>query len=359
MQGNQSERAMKTRYRAMQIKQPGVLEQVERPIPEPRCNEVLIAVEACGVCGADRADIARANPAHQPPRVPGHEVVGRLVAIGAGVPPRWVLGQRVGVGRLGGHCNVCEPCRRGRFQLCEDQPVVGVTCDGGYAEMMLARATALVRIPDDLESIDAAPILCAGVATFNALKKCGAEAGDLVAILGIGGLGHIAIQYARRMGFEVVALGRGEAIAEDVIALGAHHYVDCNEAFAATKLQELGGAVAIISTITQADAVSSVVGGLAPEGRLVLLGVSKDPLSISMGQMIGGQRSVLGSMTGTPVDNEKALAFSVLADVRPLIETLPLDDANAALRRLESGDARFRIVLTTGRRFESWRVGGR
>ncbi|WP_028219388.1 alcohol dehydrogenase catalytic domain-containing protein [Paraburkholderia oxyphila] len=342
---------MKATYCAMQVKRPGVLEQVERPIPEPGVGDVLIGVEACGVCGADAADIARANPAAQPARVPGHEVVGRIVALGAGVPSVWKVGQRVGVGRLGGHCNSCAQCRQGRFQLCLDQPVVGVTCDGGYAEMMLARSSALVSIPDELDAQEAAPILCAGIATFNALKKCGAEPGDMVAILGIGGLGHMAIQYARRMGFKVVALGRGEDIANDAIALGAHLYIDCNEAFAAAKLQDPGGAAAIISTVTQADAVSAVIGGLAPEGRLMLLGVGKDPMSISTAQMVGGQRSVVGSITGTPSDNEKALAFSVLADVRPMIEVMPLKDANAALRRLQSGDARFRIVLTTGRTF--------
>ncbi|WP_321917418.1 alcohol dehydrogenase catalytic domain-containing protein [Paraburkholderia sp. J11-2] len=338
-------------YRAMQITQPGLLELVERPTVEPGPGEVLIGVEACGVCGADAADIARANPASEPARVPGHEVVGRIVALGANVGAPWKIGQRVGVGRLGGHCNACEQCRQGRFQLCSDQPVLGVSRDGGYAEMMLARATGLVSIPDELASEDAAPILCAGIATFNALKKCGAEAGDLVAVLGVGGLGHMAIQYARRMGFHVVALGRGEDIAGDAIALGAHRYIDCNEAFAAASLQEMGGAAAIISTITHSDAVSAVAGGLASEGRLVLLGVGKDPLSISIGQIVAGQRSIVGSITGTPFESEKALAFSVLANVRPMIEVMPLEEANAALRRLKSGDVRFRIVLTTGRTF--------
>jgi alcohol dehydrogenase len=198
---------MNTTYLAMQVTTPGHLELVTRPTPEPGPGEVLIAVEACGVCGADIGDIERADPNAHPPRVPGHEVVGRLVAIGPGTPAIWRLGQRVGVGRLGGHCQHCEQCRRGRFQLCQHQPFVGSTIDGGYAERMLARSTALVAIPDELQSEEAAPILCAGIATFNALKKCGAQAGDTVAVFGIGGLGHMALQYARRMGFRVVAVG--------------------------------------------------------------------------------------------------------------------------------------------------------
>jgi alcohol dehydrogenase len=217
---------MKTTYRAMQVPRPGLLEMVERPTPTPGVGEVLIEVEACGICGADVGDIEGADPALQPPRVPGHEVVGRIVAIGEYSPSIWRVGQRVGVGRLGGHCNECAQCRQGHFQLCQNQPFVGASCDGGYAEMMLARATGLVSIPDGLDSEEAAPILCAGIATFNALKKCGAQPGDIVAILGIGGLGHMALQYARRMGFKVVAVGRGSDIAQDALALGAHVYID-------------------------------------------------------------------------------------------------------------------------------------
>lgn len=220
---------MKKTYRAMQVKTPGVLELVERATPQPGAGEVLIEVEACGICGADVGDIDGANPSLQPPRVPGHEVVGRIAALGANTPSIWKVGQRVGVGRLGGHCNECVQCRRGEFQLCQSQPSVGSTCDGGYAEMMLARATGLVSIPAELDSEEAAPILCAGIATFNALKKSGAEAGDMVVILGIGGLGHMAVQYARNMGFKVVAVGRGDDIAQDALALGAHIYIDTNK----------------------------------------------------------------------------------------------------------------------------------
>lgn len=344
---------MKARYKAMQIGSSGTLELVERDVPQPGAGEVLIQVQACGVCGADATDIQRADPSLRPPRVPGHEVVGRIVALGAGTPSIWKVGQRVGVGRLGGHCNECAQCRQGRFQLCQNQPIVGSTRDGGYAEMMLARSTALVAIPDELSSEEAAPILCAGIATFNALKKCGAQAGDTVAILGIGGLGHMAVQYARRMGFRVVAIGRGSDVATDALALGAHVYIDNRAEDAAARLKAMGGAQAIVTMIDHADTVSALLAGLAPEGRLVLLNPGKSPLQIPAGLLVGGQRSILGSITGTPYDNEKALNFSVLVNVRPKIEVMPLAQAGDALRRLKSGDVKFRIVLTMGTRNEA------
>lgn len=341
---------MKQTYRAMQIGNPGVLELVERQTPQPGIGEVLIQVEACGVCGADAADIERAYPALQPPRVPGHEVVGRIVALGAHTPSIWKLGQRVGVGRLGGHCNECVQCRQGHFQLCQNQPVVGATCDGGYAEMMLARGTGLVSIPDELNAEEAAPILCAGLATFNALKKCGAQAGDTVAILGIGGLGHMALQYARNMGFKVVAIGRGSDIAADALALGAHVYIDSRAEDAVARLKAMGGAQAIVTMIDHADTVSALLGGLAPEGRLVVLSSGKNPLQIPAGLLVGGQRSIVGSLTGTPYDNEKTLNFSVLVNVRPHIEVMSLEQAGEAYRKLKSGGVRFRMVLTMGAR---------
>ncbi|BBB07732.1 alcohol dehydrogenase [Sphingopyxis sp. EG6] len=337
---------MKSTYRAMQVTTPGTLELVERTTPKPGKDEVLIAVEACGICGADSADIEGADPSLNPPRVPGHEVVGRIVAIGENAPSIWKLGQRVGVGRLGGHCNECAQCRQGQFQLCEKQNFVGASCDGGYAELMLARGTGLVSIPDELDSEEAAPILCAGIATFNALKKSGAEAGDLVAILGIGGLGHMALQYARKMGFKVAAIGRGRDIAEDALDLGAHLYIDTKSEDAAAKLKSMGGATAIITTIGNTEAVSSLLGGLAPRGRLVLLGSGKDPLPVSSGQFVVGERSLRGSITGTPYENEKTLNFSVLAGVRPRIETMPLERAFEAYRKMKSGDVKFRMVLT-------------
>ena len=335
---------MKKTYRAIQISQPGVLELVSRDIPVPGPGEVLIQVEACGMCGADLRDIQNAEPARQ--RVPGHEVVGRIIAMGSGTPAIWRLGQRVGVGRLGGHCNAYESCRRGQFQLCHNQQVVGASCDGGYAEMMLARCTGLVAIPDELDAIEAAPILCAGLATFNALKKCGAEAGDLVAILGLGGLGHMAVQYARKMGFKVIAIGRGADLAAAARQLGAHEYIDTNEQDAPSRLKLLGGAAAIVSTIPDMATVSHVAAGLAAHGRLMLLGAGPAPLSLSSGYMVSGERSVQGSLTGTPYDNEKTLGFSVLAGIRPQIETMPLEQANEAYQRLLKGDVKFRMVLT-------------
>ncbi len=336
----------RTTYRAMQVGRSGELELVERPIPVPGLEQVLIAIEACGICGADISDIDKADRAARSPRVPGHEVVGRIAALGTSVPSTWRLGQRVGVGRLGGHCNECIQCRQGHFQLCLNQPVVGSTCDGGYAEMMLVRHTGLVAIPDELSSEEAAPILCAGIATFNALRKCGAQPGDLVAILGIGGLGHMALQYARKMGFKVVAVGRGEDIAEDALNLGAHVYIDVNRDDAGEALKGLGGAAAIVTTISNAAAVSSALAGLAPQGRLVVLGAGKDSLSMPAGFVVGGERGLLGSITGTPYENERALQFSVLTDVRPQIETMPLVKANDAYQRMKSGKAKFRIVLT-------------
>ncbi len=337
---------MKKTYRAMQVAKPGVLELVEREVPEPGPGQVLIRVEACGVCGADTADIEGADRALQPPRVPGHEVVGRIAAIGSGTPSIWKVGQRVGVGRLGGHCNECAQCRRGEFQLCRNQPFVGTTCDGGYAEMMLARGTALVSIPHELDPEQAAPILCAGIATFNALKKSGAQAGDLVAVLGIGGLGHMALQYARKMGFKVVAVGRGADIAQDALALGAHAYIDTNSQNAAATLRSMGGAQAIVATIGNPDVIAELMQGLAPQGRLIALAAGKEPLRVAAGPLVTGERSVLGSLTGSPYENEKTLAFSILADVRPRIETLPLERAFEAYQRMKSGAVKFRMVLT-------------
>ncbi|CAO3456297.1 Alcohol dehydrogenase (EC 1.1.1.1) [Azospirillum argentinense] len=337
---------MTATHRAMAITAPGHLALVERPVPVPETGEVLIAVEACGVCGADRGDIERADPALR--RVPGHEVVGRIMALGPQVPAIWSVGQRVGVGRFGGHCGNCRECRQGKFHLCRQQPVMGSTRDGGYAERMTARATGLVSIPDDLSLAEAAPILCAGLATFNGLKASGAGPGDTVAVLGIGGLGHMALQYARRMGFRVIAIGRGANIAADALDLGAHRYVDTEREDAAAVLTALGGAKALLSTIGDTGVVASVMPGLAPEGRLVLLGIGKDPLAVATAPLVSGERSVVGSITGSPYDSERTLDFSVLTGARPRIETLPLERANEAVHRMLSGAVTFRMVLTMG-----------
>jgi len=336
---------MKTSYKAVQVRRPGVLELVERQIVQPAPDEVLIKVEACGICGADAGDIDGADPALDPPRVPGHEVIGRIVATGQAVPAMWRPGQRVGVGRLGGHCNQCAQCRAGRFQLCANQQFVGATRDGGYAEMMLARATGLVAIPDALDAAQAAPLLCAGIATFNALKKSGAQAGDLVAVLGIGGLGHLAVQYAHRMGFKVVAIGRGD-IAPEAARLGAHLYIDTEGEDAAARLRDLGGAQAVVSTLANGALASSLLPALAPGGKLMVLGAGKDPLTVPPGRLVAGERAIEGSITGTPYETERALDFSILAGIRPLIETMPLEQAGEAYRRAMSGEVKFRMVLT-------------
>lgn len=336
---------MKTSYRAVEARAPGVLTLVERPRPVPGPGEVLIAVEACGVCGADAADI---HAVRDGARVPGHEVVGRIAERGAQVPPMWQPGMRVGVGRLGGHCNACSMCRQGLFQLCRHQQFVGSSCDGGYAEMMLARATGLVAIPDALDAVEAAPLLCAGLATFHAMRQSGALAGDLVAVHGIGGLGHLALQYARKMGFRVVAIGRGQHIAAEAARLGAHRYVDTHAEDPVQALQSMGGARLLLTTVTDSAAAGALVPALAPQGKLLVLGVGREPLAVSPGWLVSGERVIAGSITGRPFDAERTLDFSLLAGVRPWTETLPLERAREAFERMASGQATFRMVLTMG-----------
>lgn len=333
-------------YKAMQVTTAGTLQRVELPIPTPQAGEVLLRVEACGICGADAGVIEGMEKNTRYPRTPGHEVIGTVVAVGPGVSSAISEGMRVGVGRLGGHCNECEQCRRGNFNLCSDQPVVGSSQDGGYAEMMIARATGLVMIPDELKSEEAAPLLCAGIATFNALLKSGAEAGDTVVVQGIGGLGHLALQYARKMGFRVIAVGRGEHIQQDVLALGAHLYVDTQKVDAVEAIRKLGGAQVILTTITDSAAASALINALAPKGKFMVVGVGKDPLTIAPGLMVGNEISVQGAITGTPFEAEKTLKFSLLADIRARIDTMPLEKANEAYQRMRSGEVEYRMVLT-------------
>lgn len=336
---------MKTTYKAVQVSQTGLLELVERPIPVPCSGEVLLAIEACGICGADMMTVENINP-DVLPRVPGHEVVGRIIALAEHTLGPWKIGQRVGVGRLGGHCNQCPECRQGLFNLCNQQPVMGSTHDGGYAEMMIAKETGLVAIPEELSSVEAAPLLCAGIATFNALKKSGAQAGDLVAIFGIGGLGHLAIQYAKKMGFKVVAIGRGQDIAVQSTKLGAHIYINTDLENAVEKLQQLGRAQVILSTITNGEITSNLFAGLAPHGKLMIVGVGKEPLTIPTPSLVGAERTVQGAITGTSYEIEKTLDFSVLTNTRAMIETYPLEQAQEAYLKMKSGQAQFRIVLT-------------
>jgi alcohol dehydrogenase, propanol-preferring len=337
---------MSSTYKAVEVSAPGNLRVVERPIREPGPGQVRIRVEACGICHTDAATVMGAYPGLTLPRVPGHEVVGRIEALGSGVS-KWKIGQRVGVGLIAGEDGVCESCRRGDTVNCQNPVTLGVTVDGGYAEVMIAEARALSSIPDELSSADAAPLLCAGITTYNALRNAGLRGGDLVAVQGIGGLGHLGVQYARRMGFRTVAIGRGsdkEKLAKD---LGAHVYIDAAVDDAAAALQRMGGARAILATATSGDAMGPLVSGLSARGKFILVGVPNDPIQLNAFPLIFGGRSIYGSLTGTPIESEDALAFSVLENIRPMIETAPLEQAADAYARMMQGKARFRMVLVT------------
>ena len=334
-------------YRAVEVSAPGSLRVVERTIPEPGPRQVRIRVEACGICHTDATTVTGTYPGLSLPRVPGHEVVGRIEALGSGVS-RWKIGQRVGVGLVAGEDGVCEPCRRGDIVNCQNPVVSGVTTDGGYAEVMIAEAGALASVPDELTSAEAAPLLCAGITTYNALRNAGLRGGDLVAVQGVGGLGHLGIQFARHMGFRTVAIGRGrdkEKLAND---LGAHVYIDTTAEDAAAVLQRMGGARAILATGTSGDAMGTLVSGLAARGKFIVVGVPQDELRLNAFPLVFGGRSIYGSLTGTPIDGEDTLAFTVLENIRPMIETVPLEQAADAYARMIEGKARFRMVLVTG-----------
>jgi D-arabinose 1-dehydrogenase-like Zn-dependent alcohol dehydrogenase len=289
-----------------------------------------------------------ADPNVRFPRVPGHEVVGKIDALGEGVSV-WKVGQRVGVGFLAGNCGHCTPCREGDFVNCENQPVSGVASDGGYAEVMIADAHALAAVPDALASAEAAPLLCAGLTTYNAIRNAPARTGDLVAIQGIGGLGHLGVQFANRMGFRVAALGIGADMEELARTLGAHHYIDTQREDPATALQALGGAKLILATAPSGKAMSSLFGGLRSRGRMVVVGVGTDLIEVNPAELVFGTRSLEGALTGSPIDAEETLAFSLLAGVRPRIETMPLEAAAEAYGKMMRGEARFRMVLVMGR----------
>ncbi len=319
-------------------------ELVDVPIPEPGRGEVRVKVHACGVCHSDSLTVLGAM-GNDFPRAPGHEVAGAVDAVGEGVTA-WSAGDRVGVGWFGGCCFTCEPCRRGDFISCENGRVSGIAYDGGYAEYMIAPAETLARIPDDLSDVDAAPLLCAGITTFNALRESVARPGDLVAILGLGGLGHLGVQYGVKMGFEVVAIARGAEKGELAKELGAHHYVDSTASDVAEELNRLGGAQVVLATVTVPDAMTPALGGLKPRGQLVVVGASADPLQVPPFALIPGSTAVQGHASGTSQDSEDTLRFSVLTGVRPTIETVPLSEAQAAYDKMMAGDARFRMVLT-------------
>ena len=332
--------------KTVQVSKPGgPLELVERPIPEPGRGQVRIKVEACGICHSDVLVKDGLWPGLQYPRVPGHEIAGRVDAVGADVA-HWKAGQRVGVGWHGGHCFTCDACRRGDFILCRFEKVTSISFDGGYAEYMIAPAEAVAAIPDDLSAEEAAPLLCAGVTVYNPLRNSGARPGDLVAVQGIGGLGHLGIQCARRMGFRTVAIGRGGDKEPLARQLGAHEYIDTSAGTPADAIQRLGGARVILATAPDAKSISALIDGLAPGGRLVVVGVPTEPLSIDPPPLILARRSIQGWPSGTAKDSEDTLQFSALTGVRPMIERYPMENAAEAYDQMISGRARFRVVLT-------------
>src|ERR1700758_5531668 len=330
-------------YRAVQGVSRGHLELTEKTLQAPGPGKVRLRVEACGVCHSDSGTVEALFPIEWP-RVPGHELVGRIDALGSGVQG-WVVGQRVGVGFLGGSCGYCEFCRSGDFVNCRNQEYTGIHHDGGYAEVMIAKASGLVSIPDDLSSVDAAPLLCAGLTTFSALRNAPAKAGDLVAVLGIGGLGHLAVQYARHMGFEVAAIARHADKAELAKKLGAHHYVDSAATDPAAALQALGGAKVILITASGGKTVAATFKGLRPGGVSINVGFGPEPIEITSQDLIFGERKVTGSLTGNPATSDATLRFSALTGVSAMIETVPLQAAAAAYAKMMAGKARFRIVL--------------
>jgi D-arabinose 1-dehydrogenase-like Zn-dependent alcohol dehydrogenase len=333
--------------RAAQIARPGgTFEIVERDIPQPAPGWVRIKVQACGICHSDSLVKDGHWPGLQYPRVPGHEVVGVVDAVGEGVA-QWTPGQRVGVGWHGGHCGYCDACRNGDFFGCTVAlQITGISFDGGYADYLVAPAIAVALVPEELSPVDAAPLMCAGITTYNALRNSGARPGDLVAVLGLGGLGHLAVQYAARMGFRTVGIARGADKGPLAQQLGAHHYIDSQGQDPAAELMKLGGAKIILATVTHGGAMAAVQGGLALHGSLLIVGAA-DSLAISPIGLIMGRRSVRGWYSGTAADSQDTLKFSVLTGVRSMNEVYPLDHVAEAYERMLSGKARFRVVLTT------------
>ncbi|MGA7687150.1 MAG: alcohol dehydrogenase [Terriglobales bacterium] len=329
-----------------QVPSPGAdFQIIEREIPKPGPGQVRIKVQACGVCHSDVLTKEGLWPGIQYPRVPGHEVAGRVDEVGAGVS-EWKNGQRVGVGWHGGHDNTCRECRRGDFRNCRNAKICGISYDGGYQQYMVAPREALVSIPDSLSDADAGPLLCAGITTYNALRHSGALPGDLVAVQGIGGLGHLGIQFANKLGYKVAAIGRGAENASLAKKLGASVYIDSEATNAAEELQKLGGAQVILATAPNSKAMSALIDGMGPNGKLMVVGATFDPIEVSPVQLINGSRVVQGWASGTPADSEDTLRFAELTGVRAMIETYPLERADEAYERMMSGKAQFRVVLT-------------
>jgi D-arabinose 1-dehydrogenase-like Zn-dependent alcohol dehydrogenase len=323
----------------------GEFEIVEREIPKPGAGHVLIKVQACGVCHSDVLTKEGLWPGIQYPRIPGHEVAGVIEELGDGVAG-WQKGQRIGVGWHGGHDGTCLQCRRGDFGNCQNMKISGISYDGGYQQYMVAPESALTAMPEGLTDVEAAPLLCAGITTYNSLRHSGAMPGDLVAVLGIGGLGHLGIQFANKFGYKVVAVGRGSDSAALAKKLGASAYIDNKETNPADALQKMGGAKVILATAPSSKSMSEVIDGLGPNGKLVVVGATFDPIEVTPAQLIIGNKSIQGWATGTPADAEDTLNFSVLTGVRPMIETYPLEKAGEAYARMMSGHAQFRVVLT-------------
>jgi D-arabinose 1-dehydrogenase-like Zn-dependent alcohol dehydrogenase len=338
-----------SKMRAVQVSRPnGPLEIVEREITEPGAGSVRIKVEACGVCHSDSVTKEGTWPGIQYPRVPGHEIAGIIDTVGSGVAG-WKEGQRVGVGWHGGHCGYCDSCRRGDFVTCQIAPQVpGIAYDGGYAEYMIAPAGALALIPDDLSAVEAGPLMCAGVTTFNPLRNSGARPGDLVAVLGVGGLGHLGIQFAAKMGFRTVAIARGTDKEPLARKLGAWFYIDSKTQDPAAELLKLGGAKVVLATVTSGQAMSATLGGLGVNGKLIILGAAVEPLQVPGIPLFLGRRSILGWPSGSSIDSQDTLSFSKLSGVRAMTEVFPLERAAEAYEHMMSGKARFRAVLTTG-----------
>ncbi|MGB7281248.1 MAG: alcohol dehydrogenase [Candidatus Acidiferrum sp.] len=332
--------------KAAQVPKPGAdFEIVEREIPKPGAGQVLIKVQACGVCHSDVLTKEGAWPGIQYPRVPGHEVAGVIDEVGAGVTA-WKKGQRVGVGWHGGQDGTCRSCRRGDFGNCENLKIAGISYDGGYQQYMVAPMEALVAIPDSLSDVEAAPLLCAGITTYNALRHSGAMPGDLVAVLGVGGLGHLGIQFAHKFGYKVAAIGRGAESAALAKKLGADLYIDNQVTNATEELKKMGGAQVILATAPSSKAMSELIDGLGPNGKLMVIGATFDPIEVTPVQLISGSKSIQGWYSGTPADSEDTLRFAELSGVRPMIETYPLEKAAEAYARMMSGKAQFRVVLT-------------
>jgi D-arabinose 1-dehydrogenase-like Zn-dependent alcohol dehydrogenase len=335
------------KMRAAQVVRPnGSLEIVEREIPEPGTGQVRVKIDACGVCHSDAMTKEGLWPGIEYPRVPGHEIAGTIDALGAGIAG-WKVGERVGVGWHGGHCGYCDSCRRGDFVTCQVAPQVpGIAYDGGYAEYMIAPAGTLALIPQELSAVEAAPLMCAGVTTYNSLRHSGARPGDLVAILGIGGLGHLGVQFAAKMGFTTIAIARGTDKEPLAKKLGASTYIDSKTQDPAAELLKMGGAKVVLATVTNADAMSAALGGLGINGKLIILGAAAEPLQVPAIPLILGRRSILGWPSGSSIDSQDTLTFSLLTAVRAITEAFPLERAAQAYEHMMSGKARFRAVLT-------------